>query len=75
MEEATGREKICEGAIRKRTQEEIATKSKIAESKDTKERETKKYDLGEKQKKNRKYLQWRTRNQYWKNYYYPQLSK
>ena len=31
MEEATGREKICEGAIRKRTQEEIATKSKIAE--------------------------------------------
>ena len=37
--EATGREKVGEGAIRKRrTQEEIATKQKIAEDKDTKEK-------------------------------------
>ena len=38
-EEATGREKVGEGAIRRRrTQEEIATKLKIAEDKDTKEK-------------------------------------
>ena len=38
-EEVTGREKVGEGAIRKRkTQEEIATKLKIAEDKDTKEK-------------------------------------
>ena len=37
-EEATGREKVGEGAIRKRTQKEIATKLKIVEDKDTKER-------------------------------------
>ena len=38
-EEARGREKVGEGAIRKRKkQEEIATKPKIAEDKDTKEK-------------------------------------
>ena len=38
-EEATGGEKVGEGAIRKRRiQEEIATKPKIAEDKDTKEK-------------------------------------
>ena len=37
--EATGREKLGEGAIRKRrTQEAIATKPKIAEDKDTKQK-------------------------------------
>ena len=38
IEEATGREKVGEGAIRKRTQEEIATKPKIMEEKNTKEK-------------------------------------
>ena len=37
--EATGREKVGKGVIRKRrTQEEIATKPKIAEDKDTKDK-------------------------------------
>ena len=40
MEEATGRDKVGKGASRnRRTREEIATKPKIAESKDTKEKE------------------------------------
>ena len=47
-EEATGRDKICKGAIRKRrTQEEVATKLKIAECKDTKEKEEQKNMLEE----------------------------
>ena len=38
-EKATGREKVGEGAIRKRRpQEEIATKPKITEGKETKEK-------------------------------------
>ena len=57
-EEATGGEKVGEGAIRKRRiQEEIAIKLKIAENKDTEGKSrTKKCDKGEKYK-NRKYLQ------------------
>ena len=56
-EEATGREKIGEGGIRKRrTQEEIATKLKIVEDKDKRKSSTKKYDRGEKYK-NKKYPQ------------------
>ena len=46
---ATGREKIGEGAIRKRrTQVEIATKQKIAEDKDTKEKVEQKNMMEEK---------------------------
>ena len=36
-EKATSRKKVGEGAIKKRTQEEITTKPKIVEDKDTKE--------------------------------------
>ena len=53
IEEATGKKKVGEGAIRKRrTKEEIATKSYIAEGKDTKEKV---------EQKNRQYLQCITR--------------
>ena len=38
-EEATGREKVSVGAIKKSRTQEIAIKLKIAESKDTKEKE------------------------------------
>ena len=44
-EEATGRDKVGEEAIRERiTQEDIAIKPKIVEGKDTKEKEEQKYD-------------------------------
>ena len=77
-EEATGREKVSEEAIRKRwTQEEIATNPKKVEGKVTKEKEEKRNMTEDRNKKKQEipsvYYRRRTSSQYWKNY--SQLSK
>ena len=78
-EEATGREKVGEGAIRKRrTQEEIATNPKKKEGKVTKEKEEQRNMTEDRNKKKQEipsvYYRRRTRSQYWKKNY-SQLSK
>ena len=65
-EDATGREKVGERAIRKRrTQEEIANKPKIAKDIDTKEKiEERSIKIGNTYRR-------MIRNQYWKKNFFP----